>query len=141
MRSVCYHEPIIVVTAPVAERDRVTAPSRTTTASGCIDFSYDAYTSPNIYESETLSNVASPCHSARHEARPSKLRTLEQQAAPRLPERSPIIYIPDKNPMNENVMLLNVASSLSQRPSRSATKQLRPLEQRATSRLPETLPY
>ena len=59
MRSVCYHEPIILVTAPVAERDQVTAPSRTTTASGCIDSSHDAYTSPNIYKSEKLSNAAS----------------------------------------------------------------------------------
>ena len=38
-------------------------------------------------------------------------------------------------------MLSDVASSLSQRPSRIAAKQLRALEQRATPRLPETLPY
>ena len=37
-------------------------------------------------------------------------------------------------------MLSDVASSLSQRPSRIATKQLRALEQQATPRLPETLP-
>ena len=34
------------------------------------------------------------CRSACHEARLSKLRPLEQRAAPRLPERSHIIYIP-----------------------------------------------
>ena len=38
----------------------------------------------------------------------------------------------------EHVMLSDVASSLSQRPSRNATKQLRPLEQRATPQLQET---
>ena len=38
-------------------------------------------------------------------------------------------------PIYESGKLSNVASSLSQRPSRSATKQLRPFEQRATPRL------
>ena len=34
------------------------------------------------------------CRSARHKARPSKLRPLEQRAAPRLPGRFHMIYIP-----------------------------------------------
>ena len=38
-------------------------------------------------------------------------------------------------------MLSDVASSLSQRPSRIAAKELRALEQQAKLRLPETLPY
>ena len=40
-------------------------------------------------------------------------------------------------PIYKSGKLSNAASSLSHRPSRSATKQLRPLEQRATPRLPE----
>ena len=56
-------------------------------------------------------------------------------------QNAPISYISHKIPMYENVMLSDVTPSLSQRPSRIATKQLRALEQRATPRLPETLPY
>ena len=44
-------------------------------------------------------------------------------------------------PIYKSGRLSNVTSSLSQRPSRSVTKQLRPLERRATLRQPETFPY
>ena len=81
------------------------------------------------------------CCSARREARPSKLRPLEPRSKHHGCQNAPISYIPHKIPMYENVMLSDVASSLSQRPSRIATKQLRALEQRAAPRLPETLPY
>ena len=56
-------------------------------------------------------------------------------------QNAPISYNPHKIPMYKNVMLSDVASSLSQRPSRIVTKQLRALEQRATPWLAETLPY
>ena len=52
-------------------------------------------------------------------------------------QNAPISYIPHKIPMYENVVLSDVASSLSQRPSRIATKQLRALERRAAPRLPK----
>ena len=53
-----------------------------------------------------------------------------------IPKRTPIANTYIK--MYEHVMLSDVASSLSQRPSRNATKQLRSLEQRATPQLQET---
>ena len=80
------------------------------------------------------------CHSARHGARPSNC-TLSNNERHHDCQNAPPFYIPHKIPMYEDVMLSNVASSLSQRPSRSATKQLCPLEHRATPRLPETLPH
>ena len=79
--------------------------------------------------------------SARREARPSKLRSLEPRGKHHGCRNAPISYIPHKISMYENVMLSDVASSLSQRPSRIAAEQLRALEQRAARRLPETLPY
>ena len=51
------------------------------------------------------------------------------------PKRTPFANTYVK--MYEHVMLSDVASSLSQRPSRNATKQLRSLEQRATPQLQE----
>ena len=55
------------------------------------------------------------------------------------PKRTPVTNTYIK--MHENVMLSNVASSLSQRPLRNATKQLHSLEQQATPQLQETHSY
>ena len=52
------------------------------------------------------------------------------------PKRTPVTNAYIK--MYEHVMLSAVASSLSQRPSRNATEQLRSLAQRAAPRLPKT---
>ena len=71
------------------------------------------------------------CRSARREARPSNLCPLEPRGKHHGCQNAPISYIPHEIPMCENVMLSDVASSLSQHPSRIATKQLRDLEQRA----------
>ena len=49
-------------------------------------------TRPPIYKSGSCRMSCRHCHSARREARPSKLRPLEPRATPRLPERSHIIY-------------------------------------------------
>ena len=56
-----------------------------------------------------------------------------------IPKRTPVTntYINTY----EHVVLFDVASSLSQRPSRNATKQLRSLEQRAAPQLQETHPH
>ena len=67
-------------------------------------------------------------------ARPSycALSNDERHAAP---SASPMAVATP--PIYESGKLSNVASSLSHRPSRSATKKLRPLKLRATPRLPE----
>ena len=49
-------------------------------------------TRPPIYKSGSCRMSRRHCHSARREARPSKLRPLKPRATPRLPERSHIIY-------------------------------------------------
>ena len=70
-------------------------------------------TYPPVYKSGRLSNVASSLSQRPSRNATKQLRPLEQRAISRLPERSPIIYSAYRIPMYENVMLSNVASSLS----------------------------
>ena len=56
-------------------------------------------------------------------------------------QNAPTLYIQHKTPMYKNVMLSNVASSLSQRPSRSATKQTAPSRTTSGTTTARTLPH
>ena len=74
-----------------------TAPSRTTsdtTAARTLPQYISSIKSQCIRTKRCCRMSRRHYRSARHEARPSKLRPLEPRATPRLPERSHIIYIP-----------------------------------------------
>ena len=77
------------------------------------------------------------CYSTRRGARPSICALWnDKRHATALTSTMTLTH----PPIYKSGKLSNVALSLSQRPSRNATKQLRPLEQRAASRLPERSP-
>ena len=97
-------------------------------------------TRPPIYKSGSCRMSRRHCHSTRRECDQANC-ALSNHERHHGCQNASISYIPYKISMYENVMLSDVASSLSQRPSRIATKQLRAFKQRATPRLPETLPY
>ena len=121
---------IIIVTGPVAERDQATALSRTTsdTATARKTFILTAH------EINMLQGTHHRCHGISSHIATKQLRSLERRIARGYLSFSYDCYT---SPIYKSVKLSNVASSLSHRPSRSTTKQLRPLEQRATPRLPE----
>ena len=119
---------VIIVTTSVSDRDQTTAPSRTTS---------DTATARNTltltaHETCMLPGDRHHCHSISLHSATHQLRSLERQrhattSASPVTVTHPSIY--------KSGRLSNVTSSLSQHPSRSATKQLRTLERRVTSRL------